>query len=58
MPKTLLKRFFLDRRATTAVEYCLIAVLVSLAIFAGVGQMANSIEWLFSNTTDGIAQAF
>jgi pilus assembly protein Flp/PilA len=56
--KTLLQRFLADETGATAIEYGLIAAVLSLAIVGGVGQAANAIQWLFSDNNSKLANAF
>ncbi|HEY4193466.1 MAG TPA: Flp family type IVb pilin [Mesorhizobium sp.] len=49
-------RFFQDRRGATAIEYGLIAALLSLAIFAGFGNVADRLEWLWSDNSSRLVQ--
>lgn len=43
-------RFLRDERGTTAIEYGLIAVLISVAIIGAVGLVGTSIQNTFTNT--------
>jgi pilus assembly protein Flp/PilA len=54
----LLQQFIEDETGATAIEYGLIVAVLSLAIVAGVGQAANAIQWLFSDTNSKLVQAF
>jgi pilus assembly protein Flp/PilA len=54
----LLCRFVRDESAATAIEYGLIAALISLAIFAGVGSFAGSLGSLWDGNTGKITEAF
>jgi pilus assembly protein Flp/PilA len=56
--KSLLQRFLKDETGATAIEYGLIAAVLSLAIVGGVGQAANAIQWLFSDNNSRLASAF
>jgi pilus assembly protein Flp/PilA len=56
--KSLLQRFLKDETGATAIEYGLIAAVLSLAIIGGVGQAANAIQWLFSDNNSRLANAF
>lgn len=51
------QRFASDERGSTAIEYALIATLISLAIIGGLGQVATSLEFLFSDNGNQIVQA-
>ncbi|MGB3538413.1 MAG: Flp family type IVb pilin [Mesorhizobium sp.] len=54
----LLCRFLRDENAATAIEYGLIAALVSLAIFAGVGHFATNLGALWDGNSGKISEAF
>ncbi|MHA6645673.1 Flp family type IVb pilin [Mesorhizobium sp. A623] len=54
----LLCRFINDQTGATAIEYSLIATLISLAIFAGVGGLADSLQWLWSDNSSRLVQGF
>jgi pilus assembly protein Flp/PilA len=54
----LVKRFLRDEGGATAVEYGLIVAVLSLAVVAGVGKAANSIQWLWSSNESKLANAF
>lgn len=56
--KTVLQRFLKDENGATVVEYALIVAVLSLTIIGGVGQVFNSITWLFSDNTSRLANAF
>ncbi|RWK32336.1 Flp family type IVb pilin [Mesorhizobium sp.] len=56
--KTLLQRFWEDKTGATAVEYGLIAAVLSLTIVAGVGKAADAITWLFSDNSSKLVNAF
>ncbi|MER8393804.1 Flp family type IVb pilin [Mesorhizobium sp. M1340] len=56
--KILLQRFLEDERGATAIEYGLIVAVLSLAIVAGVGRAADAIQWLFSDNSSRLANAF
>ncbi|TPK81362.1 MULTISPECIES: Flp family type IVb pilin [unclassified Mesorhizobium] len=56
--KTVLLRFLKDDTGATAVEYALIVTVLSLTIIGGIGQVFNSITWLFSDNTSRLANAF
>jgi pilus assembly protein Flp/PilA len=51
-----LRRFMKDERGATAIEYGLIASLIALAIVAGVGALADSLEQLWNGNNSKIAQ--
>lgn len=44
MSKDLIRSFFADESGATAIEYALIASIVSVAIAGGVTQMSNSLR--------------
>jgi pilus assembly protein Flp/PilA len=56
--KTLLLRFLTDETGATVVEYALIVAVLSLTIIGGIGQVFNSITWLFSDNTSRLSNAF
>lgn len=56
--KAVLLRFLKDETGATAVEYGLIVAVLSLAIVGGIGQVSNSIIWLFSDNNSRLANAF
>ncbi|MER8831697.1 Flp family type IVb pilin [Mesorhizobium sp. M0045] len=56
--KILLQRFLEDERGATVIEYGLIVAVLSLAIVAGVGRAADAIQWLFSDNSSRLANAF
>lgn len=55
--RSLLKAFLSDESGTTAVEYVLIAAVVSLAGFGALGQMGGSLETIFGNITTIVSSA-
>jgi pilus assembly protein Flp/PilA len=56
--KPVLLHFLKDETGATAVEYGLIIAVLSLTIVAGIGQVFNSITWLFSDNTSRLSNAF
>jgi pilus assembly protein Flp/PilA len=54
----LIRRFFADRNAATAIEYGLIVAVLSLVIVAGIGQAGNAIQEMFSNQDRELQKAF
>ncbi|WP_192251307.1 Flp family type IVb pilin [Mesorhizobium silamurunense] len=56
--KNLLQQFLQDETGATAIEYGLIAAVLSLAIVGGVGKAADAIQWLFSDNNSRLANAF
>ena len=53
-----LLRFLKDNNGATAVEYCLILTVLSLAIVGGVSQAFNAVNWLLSDDSNKLANAF
>jgi len=53
----MLRKFFSDESGATAIEYSLIATLVSLAIMGGVGLIADNVAAMFQNTSEGYSNA-
>lgn len=45
------KAFLFDRTGATAIEYGLIAAVLSISIFTGIAQVQHGIEYLFSEPT-------
>ena len=56
--KNLLQQFLEDETGATAVEYGLIIVMLSLVIIGGVKQAADALQWLFSDNSSRLVQAF
>ncbi len=54
----LLKRFLKDENGATAIEYGLIATLISLALFVGFGNFADSLAGLWDDNSGKITEAF
>jgi pilus assembly protein Flp/PilA len=52
--KKLLKRFFADESAATAIEYGLIAAVISLAIIAVVNGMGTKISGKFTSINSSL----
>ena len=52
-----LVRFWRDESAATAIEYGLIATLISIAIVGGFSMLANNVEFLWGNNNSKIMQA-
>ncbi len=48
----MLKRFLADRSGSTAIEYALIAGLISVGILVGVGQTGTAVRGLFTRVGD------
>jgi Flp pilus assembly pilin Flp len=49
-----LRRFARDERGGTAIEYCLIAACIFLAIVVVVGQVGSSVQQPFETARDGL----
>ncbi|MDQ8699327.1 Flp family type IVb pilin [Hyphomicrobium sp. LHD-15] len=54
--KALLFRFCADDRGTTAIEYALIAGIISIAIVGALHQIAPAIEGNFTTAADALDQ--
>ncbi len=52
------QRFMKDESGATAIEYGLIAVLLSLAIVVGVGKFASGLQFMFGDNSSKINEAF
>lgn len=52
--KTLLQRFAADQSGATAIEYALIAVIVSIAIVASMRTIGDSVIELFDYIVDNL----
>ncbi len=52
-----IKHFYLDESGATAIEYGLIAALVSTAAIAGLTAMGNSLQLLFGSVANSMAAA-
>ncbi len=50
-----IKRFWRDERATTAIEYGLIAFGISVVIVAAVNSIGASVKGLFTNVSTGLS---
>ena len=53
----MLKRFVRDERAATAIEYGLIAAIISMAILAGAGTIGSELKSVYQGTADKIGEA-
>jgi pilus assembly protein Flp/PilA len=51
------ERFWRDESAATAIEYSLIATLISLAIIGSFSLLADQVQWLWSDNNSKIVQA-
>ncbi len=54
--KNLLNKFFKDESGATAIEYGLIAALVSVAIIGGVTTLGSNTQATFSNVSTELAK--
>ncbi|MGN6470662.1 MAG: Flp family type IVb pilin [Rhizobiaceae bacterium] len=54
----MLRRFIKDESGATAVEYGLIAVVISLAAIVGISALSNGIQFLFSDNNSRLVEAF
>ena len=52
--KTLLQRFAADQSGATAIEYALIAVIVSIAIVASMRTIGDSVKGLFDYAVENL----
>ncbi len=52
-----IKRFYLDESGATAIEYGLIAALVSVAAISALTAMGNSLETMFGSVANSMAAA-
>ncbi|NML75934.1 Flp family type IVb pilin [Rhizobium sp. S-51] len=50
----LVRKFFADNRAATAVEYGLMAALISVALIGGYGQFADSLMNVFGTVETSV----
>jgi pilus assembly protein Flp/PilA len=55
--KISIKKFLRENRGVTALEYGLIAGLISIAIATSVGQIGDSLTTLFSNVSTALTNA-
>ena len=55
--QTQFRQFASDERGATAIEYALVAVLISVAILGGFGQFVDALEFLFTDSGSQIVQA-
>jgi pilus assembly protein Flp/PilA len=56
--RALIRRFIRDDSAATAIEYGLIATLISVAIFGGVGSFSDVLEVLWNGNSNKLVEAF
>ncbi|MEO5706663.1 MAG: Flp family type IVb pilin [Alteraurantiacibacter sp.] len=57
MASTIFRRLSRDQRGATAVEYGLIAVLVSIAALAAMGNLGSSVSTNFSEVNSSVSDA-
>ena len=57
MSKNLIRSFFADESGATAIEYALIASIVSVGIAAGVTQFSTALNDTFTNVASYFAPA-
>jgi pilus assembly protein Flp/PilA len=50
----LLRAFFGDKRGATAIEYGLLAALISVALIAGLGTFGNSLQATFNTIGNNV----
>ncbi|MCG8696331.1 MAG: Flp family type IVb pilin [Minwuiales bacterium] len=55
--KTTLSSFFKDESGATAIEYGLIAALVSVAAIAALGTLGNSLGTMFNSVANELQEA-
>jgi len=53
--RRILKRFFHEEKAATAIEYCLIASLIAVAIIAGASALGTSLNSTFQAISSDIS---
>ena len=56
--RQILRRLHADQGGATAIEYGLIATVISLAIFGSVGSFADMLEVLWGNNSNKLVEAF
>lgn len=54
----MISRFLKDRSGTTAVEYGMIIVGLSLVIIGGIARTGNSVQDMFENPSRALQQTF
>jgi pilus assembly protein Flp/PilA len=54
---SMFRRFVKDDSGATAIEYGLIAALVSVAIIVALGSLGNNLEATFNAVADNLTQA-
>lgn len=53
----IIKRFLADEAGATAIEYGLIAALMSVALISGLGAFSGSLENVFETVEDAVESA-
>lgn len=53
----MLKRFFKDQNGATAIEFSLIATLVSLAVLGAVSMLSDNVAAMFENSATEVRNA-
>lgn len=53
----MLERFIRDEKAATAIEYALIAAIISMAAIAGAGGISSVLEQSFDDTATRLEEA-
>lgn len=54
----MIKTFLQDETASTAVEYGIIAGVLSTLVIGGIGYALGSVEWLFTDSNSKVTIAF
>jgi pilus assembly protein Flp/PilA len=54
--RALIAKFWTDARGTTAIEYALIAGLISIAIVGGLQAISGDLDGRFTSVADGLAK--
>jgi pilus assembly protein Flp/PilA len=57
MPTRIVHRFFAEERGATAIEYGLIAALITLALITALVGLGDSVTVLFGNGVGGASRA-
>jgi pilus assembly protein Flp/PilA len=57
MPTRIVHRFFTEERGATAIEYGLIAALITLALITALVGLGDSVTVLFGNGVGGASRA-
>lgn len=53
----MIRKFWNDKRGASAIEYGLIAMIISLAILAGAGLVGNEVGDAFDRTANALEEA-